>query len=138
MPDATARRISAGRAGDSRGCCGRIITIRSCTSCARSTGRRNRSLDRRVAARHGACLTGHCKTRRTGGTRMTIEVTRRIVLAGAAVLPLPGILRALGDDPEFEMKLGNDNPMSHPNTIRQQEAVDRILKETNGRVKIAV
>ena len=69
---------------------------------------------------------------------MTIEVTRRIVLAGAAVLPLPGIVRALGDDPEFEMKLGNDNPMSHPNTIRQQEAVDRILKETNGRVKIAV
>jgi TRAP-type C4-dicarboxylate transport system substrate-binding protein len=33
--------------------------------------------------------------------------------------------------------MGNDNPMSHPNTIRQTEAVGRILKETNGRVKIS-
>jgi tripartite ATP-independent transporter DctP family solute receptor len=66
-------------------------------------------------------------------------ITRRIVLGlTAGVLPLPGLLRARGDAPEFEMKLGNDNPMSHPNTIRQQQAVDRILNETNGRVKISV
>jgi TRAP-type transport system periplasmic protein len=56
----------------------------------------------------------------------------------AAALPLPGLLRARGDAPEFEMKLGNDNPMTHPSTIRQQQAVDRILQETNGRVKIAL
>jgi tripartite ATP-independent transporter DctP family solute receptor len=36
------------------------------------------------------------------------------------------------------MKIGNDNPMTHPNTIRQQEAVERILSETNGRVKVSV
>jgi tripartite ATP-independent transporter DctP family solute receptor len=63
---------------------------------------------------------------------------RRTLVAAAALLPLPGILRARGDAAEFEMKIGNDNPMSHPNTIRQQEAVDRILNETSGRVKIAV
>jgi tripartite ATP-independent transporter DctP family solute receptor len=66
-------------------------------------------------------------------------VSRRILTgAAAACLPLPGLLRARGDDPEFEMKFGNDNPMSHPNTIHQQQAVDRILQETNGRVKIAL
>jgi TRAP-type transport system periplasmic protein len=66
-------------------------------------------------------------------------LSRRLVLgATAAALPLPGLVRARGDAPEFEMKMGNDNPMSHPNTIRQQEAADRILKETNGRVKISV
>lgn len=70
---------------------------------------------------------------------MIRPMTRRLVLGtAAAALPLPGLMRARGDTPEFEMKMGNDNPMTHPNTIRQQEAVDRILKETNGRVKISV
>nr|WP_294525244.1 TRAP transporter substrate-binding protein [uncultured Rhodopila sp.] len=65
--------------------------------------------------------------------------SRRLLLGtAAAALPLPGLLRARGGDPEFEMKLANDNPMSHPNTIRQQEAVDRIYKDTNGRVKISL
>lgn len=70
---------------------------------------------------------------------MTRPISRRLLLGTTAgLLPLPGVVRARGDTPEFEMKMGNDNPMSHPNTIRQQEAADRILKETNGRVKISV
>ena len=70
---------------------------------------------------------------------MARSISRRILLGTAsALLPLPGIVRARGDEPEFEMKMGNDNPMTHPNTIRQQEAADRILKETNGRVKISI
>jgi len=70
---------------------------------------------------------------------MARTISRRILIGIAtAALPLPGLLRARGDAPEFEMKLGNDNPMTHPNTLRQQEAVDRILKDTNGRVKIAL
>jgi len=70
---------------------------------------------------------------------LTRLVSRRLVLgAAAAVLPLPGLVSARGDGPEFEMKFGNDNPMSHPNTIRQQEAIDRIYKDTNGRVKISL
>jgi tripartite ATP-independent transporter DctP family solute receptor len=72
-------------------------------------------------------------------TAMARLISRRLILGTtAATLPLPGVLRARGDAPEFEMKLGNDNPMSHPNTIRQQEAADRILNETSGRVKISV
>ncbi len=70
---------------------------------------------------------------------MPRPIHRRLLLGTtAAALPLPGLLRARGDAPEFEMKLGNDNPMSHPNTLRQQEAADRILKDSNGRVKISV
>ena len=70
---------------------------------------------------------------------MARSISRRILFGtAAALLPLPGIVRARGDAPEFEMKMGNDNPMTHPNTIRQQEAADRILKETNGRVKISI
>ena len=70
---------------------------------------------------------------------MARSISRRILFGtAAALLPLPGLVRARGDAPEFEMKMGNDNPMTHPNTIRQQEAADRILKETNGRVKISI
>ena len=70
---------------------------------------------------------------------MTHPISRRLSIGLAtAALPLFGILRARGDAPEFEMKMGNDNPMSHPNTVRQLEAVDRILRETNGRVKISL
>jgi tripartite ATP-independent transporter DctP family solute receptor len=64
-------------------------------------------------------------------------ISRRILL-GSTAAAFPGLLRARGDTPEFEMKIGNDNPMTHPNTVRQLQAVDRILNETNGRVKIAV
>ncbi len=71
---------------------------------------------------------------------MTSPMSRRLLVGSALSLPLalPAVIRARGDAPEFEMKMGNDNPMSHPNTIRQQEAVERILQETNGRVKISV
>ncbi len=66
-------------------------------------------------------------------------LSRRFCIGTAtAALPLPGLLRARGDTPEFEMKLGNDNPMTHPSTIRQQQAAERILNETNGRAKISV
>jgi tripartite ATP-independent transporter DctP family solute receptor len=70
---------------------------------------------------------------------MTRLLQRRLLIgATAASLPLPGLMRARGDTPEFDMKIANDNPMSHPTTIRMQDAADRILKETNGRVKLAV
>ena len=70
---------------------------------------------------------------------MPPRISRRLLLGTTvATVPLPGLLRARGDTPEFEMKLGNDNPMSHPNTIRQQEAVERILNQTNGRDKISI
>lgn len=56
--------------------------------------------------------------------------------AGVAALPLFGIVSARGDAPQFEYKFANNNPMSHPSTIRQAEAIARINNESNGRLKI--
>ncbi len=56
----------------------------------------------------------------------------------AAGLPLFAIARARGDAPEFSYKFANDNPMTHPNTIRTQEAIDRIKQESHGRLEISL
>ena len=37
---------------------------------------------------------------------------------------------------EFNLKLANNSPVTHPQTVRQQEAVDRIKAATNGQVEI--
>ena len=67
---------------------------------------------------------------------MLATINRRGLLAAGAALPLFAIGRARAAAPEFEYKLANDSPMTHPNTIRGQEACDRIFKETNGRLKV--
>ena len=37
---------------------------------------------------------------------------------------------------DFSLKLANNSPLTHPQTIRQQEAADRIKAATNGAVEI--
>ncbi|AOG07675.1 TRAP transporter substrate-binding protein [Bosea sp. RAC05] len=71
---------------------------------------------------------------------MTV-VTRRAVLrtlaATPAAMPLigfPHIARAA----EFELKYGNNLPLSHPLNIRAQEAAERVARESNGRVEIKI
>ncbi|MCW2242893.1 TRAP transporter substrate-binding protein [Azospirillum canadense] len=51
-----------------------------------------------------------------------------------ALIGMPGIARAA----EFELKYGNNLPLTHPLNVRAQEAADRIAKETNGRVSIQI
>ncbi len=60
---------------------------------------------------------------------------RRAVLAGAA-LPLFAINTRPARAAEFSLKMANNAPLTHPQTIRQQEAVDRIRAATNGAVDI--
>ncbi|MGD0102542.1 MAG: TRAP transporter substrate-binding protein [Rhodopila sp.] len=57
---------------------------------------------------------------------------RRALLAGAA-LPLFAINTRAAD---FSLKLANNSPVTHPQTVRQQEAIDRIKAATNGQVEI--
>jgi tripartite ATP-independent transporter DctP family solute receptor len=69
---------------------------------------------------------------------MTI-ITRRAALGFAAGIPAamlaaPRIARAA----EFEWKYGHNLPVTHPLHIRAQEAVERIARETNGRVDIKI
>ena len=63
------------------------------------------------------------------------RLPRRAVLASAA-LPLFSIRAARAA--EFSLKLANNSPLTHPQTVRAQEAADRIKQATGGRVDIQV
>jgi TRAP-type transport system periplasmic protein len=60
---------------------------------------------------------------------------RRALLAGAA-LPLFAINTRPARAAEFSLKLANNSPVTHPQSVRQQEAIDRIKAATNGAVEI--
>jgi TRAP-type transport system periplasmic protein len=60
---------------------------------------------------------------------------RRTLLAGAA-LPLFAINTRPARAAEFSLKMANNSPLTHPQTIRQQQAIDRIKAATNGAVEI--
>jgi TRAP-type transport system periplasmic protein len=64
-------------------------------------------------------------------------LTRRTVLAGAS-LPLFAIGTRSARAADFSLKLANNSPVTHPQSVRQQEAADRIKKATNGAVEIQV
>jgi TRAP-type transport system periplasmic protein len=64
-------------------------------------------------------------------------LTRRTVLAGAS-LPLFAIGTRSARAADFNLKLANNAPVTHPQSVRQQEAADRIKKATNGAVEIQV
>ncbi|MGE0751785.1 MAG: TRAP transporter substrate-binding protein [Variibacter sp.] len=68
-----------------------------------------------------------------------MKTTRRaVLLAGTAAgttLAMPWIAKAA---PEFQLKYANNSPLTHPLTMRTTEAMERIKKETNGRVEIQV
>jgi TRAP-type C4-dicarboxylate transport system substrate-binding protein len=62
---------------------------------------------------------------------------RRTLLAGAA-LPLFAINTRPARAAEFSLKLANNSPVTHPQTVRQQQAAERIKAATNGQVDIQV
>ncbi|WP_428542135.1 TRAP transporter substrate-binding protein [Rhodopila sp.] len=64
-------------------------------------------------------------------------VHRRSLLAGAA-LPLFAIGTGRARAAAFSLKLVNNSPVTHPQTVRQQEAAARIKAATNGAVEITV
>ena len=69
------------------------------------------------------------------------EVTRRSALRSLSALPVAGLAAALPSmarAAEFSYKYGNNLPVTHPLNIRAQEAADRILKESKGRVEIKI
>jgi len=70
-----------------------------------------------------------------------VKISRRAVLrslsavpAASTLLGMPSIVRAA----EFELKYGNNLPLTHPLNIRAQEAVDVIRTRSNGRVDIKI
>lgn len=70
-----------------------------------------------------------------------IQMTRRSVLRTFSAVSAAGIASALparAQTAEFSMKYGNNLPVTHPLNVRAQEAMDRILKESKGRVDIKI
>lgn len=65
-----------------------------------------------------------------------IHLSRRTVLAGAAAVPVFGILTRRGEAAEFSYKLATGQDPTHPINVRVQEAVNRIKETTNGRLEI--
>src|ERR1700754_275154 len=66
-----------------------------------------------------------------------MSLNRRTLLAGAA-LPLFAINTRRDRAAEFNLKLANNSPVTHPQSVRQQEAADRIKAATNGAVEITL
>ncbi len=62
--------------------------------------------------------------------------SRRAVLAGAAAVPLFAIRTRPASAADFSFKLANNSPVTHPQSVRQQEAATRIKAATGGRVDI--
>jgi tripartite ATP-independent transporter DctP family solute receptor len=70
-----------------------------------------------------------------------IQMTRRSVLRTLSAVSAAGVASALpvrAQTAEFSMKYGNNQPVTHPLNVRAQEAMDRILKESKGRVDIKI
>ena len=69
---------------------------------------------------------------------MTLRTTRRTLLlagtAASATIAMPWIAKSAV---EFQFKYANNSPVAHPLNIRAVEAMERIKKETNGRVEIS-
>ena len=69
------------------------------------------------------------------------NMTRRSVLRTLSAVSAAGVASALpvrAQTAEFSMKYGNNLPVTHPLNVRAQEAMDRILKESKGRVDIKI
>lgn len=64
-----------------------------------------------------------------------IALPRRTLLAGAA-LPLFAIATRPAHAAEFSLKLANNSPLTHPQSVRQQEAAERIKQASGGRLEI--
>jgi tripartite ATP-independent transporter DctP family solute receptor len=65
-------------------------------------------------------------------------ISRRVVVAGAAALPLFAIRARPARAAEFNFKLANNTPVTHPMSVRMQEAADRIKQATNGQLEITL
>jgi tripartite ATP-independent transporter DctP family solute receptor len=63
-------------------------------------------------------------------------LSRRVVLAAGASIPLVSILSRRGDAAELTLKFATGQDPSHPVNKRAREAIDRIKEATSGRVEI--
>ena len=70
------------------------------------------------------------------GRSASPQLSRRRLLAGAAAVPLCGILTHSARGAEFEYKLATGQDPTHPVNIRAAEALNRIREATGGKLEI--
>ena len=66
-----------------------------------------------------------------------MTLSRRTLLAGAA-LPMFAVGTRQAQAAEFSLKLANNSPLTHPQTVRQMEAAERIKAASGGRLEVQV
>jgi tripartite ATP-independent transporter DctP family solute receptor len=69
-------------------------------------------------------------------------ITRRrfnhALQAGAAIIAAPAILTRRAAAAEFTLKYANNQPLTHPMNVRAKEAVEKISKDSNGRIEVQI
>jgi TRAP-type transport system periplasmic protein len=63
---------------------------------------------------------------------------RRFLASSAATALAVNFVRFPGDAAEFSMKIGTDNPETHPTNVRLKAMVDKVRAQTNGRLELSV
>lgn len=67
-----------------------------------------------------------------------MRTRQRFLAASAATLASISFVRFPGEAAEFALKIGTDNPESHPTNVRLKAMADKIRTQTNGRMEIQV
>jgi tripartite ATP-independent transporter DctP family solute receptor len=65
-------------------------------------------------------------------------LSRRVFIGSASAFASIGYLRRPANAAEFSLKLGFDQPLNHPMTIRAQQAAEKAKEESGGRLEILV
>lgn len=65
-----------------------------------------------------------------------MKQTRKTFAAAASAFASVAFLRRPAGAAEFNFKLGFDQPLNHPMTIRSQQAADKVKEESGGRLEI--
>ena len=69
-----------------------------------------------------------------------MKLNRRSLMLGAAAgaLAAPFVRVRPARAAEFNLKLANNQPLTHPSNVRVLEAIDRIKEQSDGRIEITV
>jgi tripartite ATP-independent transporter DctP family solute receptor len=70
-----------------------------------------------------------------------MATTRRTLLMGTAAglaVPFLGAGRARAQSAEYQLKVANNQPLTHPSNVRLAEAIERIEAESGGRIEMTV
>jgi TRAP-type transport system periplasmic protein len=66
------------------------------------------------------------------------QIYRRSALAALGTTFAFGLPRIARAAPEFSLKYANNLPLTHPMNVRAQEAAERVLKESDGKVEVRI